>query len=345
MLRPALPGPSRREGAVAVADHVGDLARALVDPPEHERSDRDVPHAGVVRLDAHVRLDARRRADRRPMSHVAASGRRHAPTEGTGMVRVAAYQAPLTATRSHDVLGLLAEQVARCEAAGVEILCCPEAVVGGLADYVAPAHRRVLPTDAVALADALAPLASATVTAIVGYTEGDAAGRLFNAAVVLRGGAVVGRYRKLHPAIRRSVYTAGAETPVFTVGALTFGILLCRDSVFAEPARRMVARGAAALFVPTNNGLPADRPHARIAAHARRLDVERATAYGVSVIRADVAGAAGGLVSRGSTGIVGPDARVLADATPLEGCLVTADIPLVRRARVPAAGCLAHRSR
>jgi predicted amidohydrolase len=252
-------------------------------------------------------------------------------------VRVAAYQAPLAATRSRDVLRLLAVQVARCEAAGVEVLCCPEAVVGGLADYVEPAHRWSLPADAASLADALAPLASATVTVVVGYTERDAAGRLFNAAAVLRAGAVVGRYRKLHPAIRRSVYTAGDETPVFTAGALTFGVLLCRDSVFAEPAREMVARGAAALLVPTNNGLPADRPHARIAADARGLDVERATAHGVSVIRADVAGAADGLVSHGSTGIVGPDGRVLAESPPLEACLVTADIPLVRRRADPDA--------
>jgi predicted amidohydrolase len=233
-------------------------------------------------------------------------------------VRVAAYQTPLAATRSRDVLRLLAAQVARCEAAGVEVLCCPEAVVGGLADYVEPAHRLVLPADAAALAEALAPLASATVTAVVGYTERDAAGRLFNAAAVLRGGAVVGRYRKLHPAIRRSVYTAGDEAPVFTAGALTFGVLLCRDSAFTEPARGMVARGAAALFVPTNNGLPAGRPHARIAAEARRVDVERAAAHGVSVIRADVAGAAAASSRTGRRRSWGPTGGSWRSPPPLE---------------------------
>jgi 5-aminopentanamidase len=229
------------------------------------------------------------------------------------------------------VLRLIAEQVARCEAAAVEILCCPEAVVGGLADHVEPAHRLVLPADLESLATALAPLASATVTTIVGYTECAADGRLFNAAAVLRQGAVVGRYRKLHPAIRRSVYSAGHETPVFTVGALTFGILLCRDSTFGEPVKAMVARGATALFVPTNNGLPADRSHASIAAEARRLDVALATAHGVSVIRADVVGAADGPVSHGSTGIVGPDGRVLADPPVSGACLVLADLPVPRR--------------
>jgi hypothetical protein len=107
-------------------------------------------------------------------------------------VRVAAYQAPLAATRPPDVLRLIAAQVARCEAAGVEILCCPEGVLGGLADYVAPPSRLVFAADGHYLADALAPPASATVTTIVGYTEHDDAGRLFNAAAVFHGGAVVG---------------------------------------------------------------------------------------------------------------------------------------------------------
>jgi hypothetical protein len=41
-------------------------------------------------------------------------------------VKVAAYQAPLAACGSMDVVGLIGAQVRRCESAGVEILCCPE---------------------------------------------------------------------------------------------------------------------------------------------------------------------------------------------------------------------------
>ncbi|HEX8906767.1 MAG TPA: carbon-nitrogen hydrolase family protein, partial [Longimicrobiaceae bacterium] len=242
-------------------------------------------------------------------------------------MRVAAYQAPLAATRSPGILRLLADQVARCEAAGVDVLCCPEGILGGLADYVEPERRLVFPADGTELTRAIAPLTSATVTVIVGYTERDEAGRVFNAAAVVHGGSIVGRYRKLHPAIRRSVYTAGDEMPVFTVGSLTFGVLLCRDSTFAEPARVMVSRGAAALFVPTNNGLPGGRAHRQVAAEARRTDVALAAAHGVSVIRADVAGDAFGLRAHGATGIVGPVGELLADCTGLKAGLVAADIP------------------
>jgi predicted amidohydrolase len=247
-------------------------------------------------------------------------------------MRVAAYQAPLAATRSPDVVRRLAAQVAECEAAGVEVLCCPEGVIGGLADYVEPADRLVFPAGGTELADALAPLASDTVTTIVGYTERDAAGRLFNVAAVFHRGAVVGRYRKLHPAIRRSVYTAGEEAPVFTIGPLTFGILICRDSTFDEPARAMASRGATALFIPTNNGLPVDRAHQEVADDARRTDLALATLHGVSVVRADVTGDASGLRSHGSTAIVGPAGRLLASAAAREAGLVIAEIPIAPRA-------------
>ncbi len=84
-------------------------------------------------------------------------------------------------------------------------------------------------------------------------------------------GAVAGIYRKCHPAIRRSVYRAGEERPVFRIGGLTFGILICYDSTFPDLARDMVAQGAAVLFIPANNGLPPAR--ADVTASTRETDV------------------------------------------------------------------------
>jgi hypothetical protein len=49
-------------------------------------------------------------------------------------VKVAAYQAPLLVPGSMEALDRIRERVAWCEAEGVSILCCPEAILGGLAD-------------------------------------------------------------------------------------------------------------------------------------------------------------------------------------------------------------------
>ena len=248
-------------------------------------------------------------------------------------LKVAAYQAPLEASRSMDVLALIREQVQRCEAIGVEILCCPEAVLGGLADYADRAASVAISAEGDRLNEVLAPLASDTVSTILGFTEIDRMDRLYNSAAVFHRGSVVGVYRKIHPAINRSVYEAGHEMPVFTVGALTFGIVICRDSIFPEPASVMASRGAAAIFVPTNNGLPPTKGGPEIVGEARRCDVTRATENEVAVIRADVAGRSGDLVSYGSTEIVSREGVVLGSARPLEVDLLVADIAVTPSGR------------
>jgi hypothetical protein len=47
-------------------------------------------------------------------------------------MKVAAYQAPLAACADARVLSLVRQQVDRCETPGVALLCCPEALLGGL---------------------------------------------------------------------------------------------------------------------------------------------------------------------------------------------------------------------
>ena len=247
-------------------------------------------------------------------------------------MKVAAYQAPLLACGSmEEALGLIREQVDWCESAGVEILCCPEGILGGLADYAARPTAIAIDVEGGRLNAVLAPLASDRVTTILGLTEIDREGRLFNSAAVFHKGSVVGLYRKLYPAINRSVCEAGDKIPIFTVGELTFGILICLDSNYYEPARLMAAQGAAALFVPTNNGLPPTKAGPEIVDHARNVDIARAVENSVSVIRADVAGRAPDLVSYGSSGIVDPDGRVLQSGRRLEADLVVADIETAPR--------------
>ncbi len=189
------------------------------------------------------------------------------------IVKVAAYQAPLLPSGSMESLNLIRDQIARCEAEGVQILCCPEAVLGGLADYSDSPECFAISLDGGQLHKVLSLLASDTVTTIIGFTEVADAGRLFNAAAVCHKGAVLGVYRKLHPAMRQSVYVAGTEAPVFRIGHLTFGIAICLDSTFPDLARNMAASGATALFVPTNNGLPRERECADIPMLAKNTDI------------------------------------------------------------------------
>lgn len=247
-------------------------------------------------------------------------------------MKVAAYQAPLDVTSSiAESLGLIREQVDWCESNGVEILCCPEGVLGGLADYASRPADIAIDVEAGGLDALLAPLASDRVATLVGFTEMGRGGLLYNSAAVYHRGSVVGIYRKLHPAINHSVYAAGEATPVFTIGELTFGIVICRDSAFPEPAQAMASQGAAALFIPSNNGLPPAKGGPELVAAARGYDIALATENRIYVIRADVAGHAGEHVSYGSSGIVDPCGVVLREARQMVPDLVVADIETARR--------------
>ena len=86
-------------------------------------------------------------------------------------MKVAAYQAPLVGSGSLEAVDLIRTKVEWCESHGVVILCCPEAILGGLADYAADPREFAIDARGDQLARALAPLASDTVTTIVGFTE------------------------------------------------------------------------------------------------------------------------------------------------------------------------------
>jgi predicted amidohydrolase len=246
-------------------------------------------------------------------------------------VKVAAYQAPLLAAGSMDALDLIRARVRVCEAEGVAILCCPEAILGGLADQIEDPARLAISVGTGQLEAVLAPLASDVTTTIVGFTELGEDGHLYNAAAVFHRGSVGGVYRKLHPAIRQSVYRAGCHVPVFRVAALTFGIVICNDSNFPELANQMASRGATVLFVPSNNALSPPKGGGEIVAEARRVDVATAIANGMWVIRADVAGQTAELTSHGSSAIVDPKGTVVRTPVALSEDVIAAAIEVTSR--------------
>ena len=244
-------------------------------------------------------------------------------------MKVAAYQAPLLLPGgSTAALELIRDRVKWCETEGVNILCCPEAVLGGLADDAQCPADIAINVESGQLEAMLAPIASKSVTAIVGFTETAGAGKLYNSAAVFRDGRVVGIYRKRHPAIRSSVYSAGEQSPVFTVGALSFGIMICNDSNFPALAADMAARGASVIFVPSNNSLPPER--ADVVALSRAVDIARARDNAVMIVRADVAGRTADRVSFGSSAIVDARGTVLRAAEPLREDILVAEVTPAR---------------
>ena len=242
-------------------------------------------------------------------------------------MKVAAFQAPLSAMGAEeDALASIRRCVDQCDAEGVAILCCPEAVVGGLADYARDPFRTAIPTSGIL--SFLAPVARGKLTTIVGFTEVSSDGSLYNAAAVVSRGTLIGVYRKQHPAIRQSVYRPGEDSPVFHADEVCFGILICYDSTFRDLGAELSARGARVLFVPTNNALPASKASTELLAEAQACDFALATETGCWIVRADVAGMANGLRSDGSTAITSPTGQTVSSARMLSEDLLVVEIDL-----------------
>jgi predicted amidohydrolase len=89
--------------------------------------------------------------------------------------------------------------------------------------------------------------------------------------------------------------------------------------------RTLVARGARAIFIPTNNGMPEDRGGAELVMAARETDIAWAKELGVLIVRADVTGRTGELVSYGSSAIIGPGGMVMAALEPMTPGLIGAE--------------------
>jgi predicted amidohydrolase len=51
--------------------------------------------------------------------------------------------------------------------------------------------------------------------------------RLYNTAVVVERGVLIGRYRKTRLLRGEAIFTPGADSPIFEAGGLRFGINIC----------------------------------------------------------------------------------------------------------------------
>jgi len=78
---------------------------------------------------------------------------------------------------------------------------------------------------------------------------------IFNTAVIIDRGKVIGAYRKIHlfDALGQKeseVFRPGSELVLFDVRGMTFGIVTCYDIRFPELVKKQVMSGATAIIVP-----------------------------------------------------------------------------------------------
>jgi predicted amidohydrolase len=161
---------------------------------------------------------------------------------------------------------------------------------------------------------------AASTAVVVGVAERTASGVANSAVCIDATGELAGVYRKTHLfGAEREAYVAGDSLSTIRLGARTLGVMICFDMEFPEVARTLTAQGADLLVSIAANPSPFELDH-RLFAQTRALE------NGLPHIYVNRVGSDAGVVFRGESLAVDPDARVLADLGSDDERVASADI-------------------
>ncbi len=241
-------------------------------------------------------------------------------------IRIAAAQTVEFREDMDGALRCLAEVTARAEAQKVELLCFPECFLQGYLLDNAGALRNAVDLSSSNFKETLERFPKNGPIIVVGLIEIEGQ-RLFNTAIVVNQGALVGRYRKTHLLEgEKKVFAAGDESVAFEAGCLRFGINICYDTNFSSAAKNAAELGASLIVCPANNMLPRKTAETFKDIH-NAVRGERCRETGCWLVSADVVGQRAGCVSWGPTAVLDPRGIVVAQLPLEEPGLLVYDLP------------------
>jgi predicted amidohydrolase len=241
-------------------------------------------------------------------------------------VRIAAAQ---TAEYRDDIAAALTcvNEVARqAEAGGARLLCFPEGFLQGYLTNADAARRVALDLSSPAFKAILDRFPKSGPIIALGLIEAEG-GRLFNAAVVIACGRLVGRYRKRHLLRGEGAFDAGTDPAVFDVDGLRFGINICYDTNFSDVAREVADLGASLIVCLANNMMPREKAEIYRDQH-NAIRGERCRETGLWLVSSDVAGERNGRIAWGPTAVLDQQGQVAAQLPLDKFGLLFFDIPL-----------------
>ncbi len=148
------------------------------------------------------------------------------------------------------------EGLQRADAEGVRIVSFPECFFTGYPDTEEVARRDAFAADADPMARILDVTSRHDALAIAGFNETRGAD-LYNTVLVARRGHLLGLYSKC--SAYKKFHRQGREFPVWEHEGLVFGVLICSDGGYIEPARILALKGARVIFAPHFNHIRQDQ--------------------------------------------------------------------------------------
>jgi predicted amidohydrolase len=142
------------------------------------------------------------------------------------------------------------EGLQRADAEGAKIVSFPECFFTGYPDTEELARKGAFAADSPQMQRILDVTARHAAVAIAGFNELRGSD-LYNTVVVAHHGQKLGLYSKC--AAYMKFHKQGRDFPVWEIDGLKFGVLICADGGYIEPARILALKGARVIFAPHFN--------------------------------------------------------------------------------------------
>lgn len=235
------------------------------------------------------------------------------------MTRISAYQGRCTDDFDKN-LKKVCEIIDRAGQDKSDFLCFPE---GYLSNYKAD-ETLTVPLDDPRVLELVKYTSRYDMVVIVGISEKES-DKAFNTMLILYQGKMLGKYRKtMLTGGDKKIFASDYSLPIFEAKGIPFGVIICHDSSFMEPAQTMRWKGARILFSPHYNSLTYDRmDEHRIL--VRNNHVGLSVLLQMVVVRANVVGGNEERVGYGDSTIFSPLGVPVAAAPLFKEALISAE--------------------
>jgi predicted amidohydrolase len=138
----------------------------------------------------------------------------------------------------------------------IEVVSFPECFLTGYPDKEEVVRKSAFAVDSPQMMKLLDKTGRFEATYIVGFNEARGPD-LYNTAAVVHKGHILGTYSKCFAYM--PFHKQGREFPVFERAGVKFGVIICADGGYIEPARILALKGARIIFAPHFNYIGTQR--------------------------------------------------------------------------------------
>src|SRR5512147_3175652 len=169
-------------------------------------------------------------------------------------IRIGSYQGPIVDNDFNANLRKVDEVLEQTRNLGLDFICFPETFLSGYSQEAV--RESSVSLDDPRLVSFVQRSSAYDTVILVGMSE-RMENKIYNTQMVVYRGQLLGKYHKTMLTDEdKLVFAADLDVPVFVAKGIKFGVVICADTSYVEPALYLRWQGARLLFTPHYNDIP-----------------------------------------------------------------------------------------